>query len=118
MKKILYFATGGGADATSESAAILADDISTIVPLTTTTTLMYYKGAGDAINAIKFGHDNTTTTTGHRVKDISRGIAEAANAGPHINGIVDIVDLDNSVFYPGLSFITSCAVILETSVDF
>jgi hypothetical protein len=118
MKKLLYFSSGAGADATGETAAVAAEDICSIVPLTVTTTLIYYKGPGETINAVKLGHDDTSTTTGHRVKDIAKAIAHAANAGPHINGIVDMVDLDNSVFFNGLSFITACSMLLETSVDF
>tara|TARA_R110000744_G_scaffold27394_1_gene66966 strand:+ start:334 stop:690 length:357 start_codon:yes stop_codon:yes gene_type:complete len=118
MKKLLYFSSGLGADATGETAAVAAEDICSIVPLTVTSTLMYYKGHGNTINAVKFGHDDTSTTTGHRVKDISKAIAHAANAGPHINGIVDVVDFDNSIFFNGLSFITACTMLLETSIDF
>lgn len=118
MKKLLYFSSGAGADATGETAAIAAEDVCSIVPLTTTTTMLYYKGPGESINSLKFAHDNTTTTTGHRVKDISKAVAQAANAGPHTNGIVDMVDLDNSIFFNGLNFITAVSIVLETSVDF
>ena len=40
-------------------------------------------------------------------------MAEAANAGPHIDGMTDIVDLDTSVFLSNLSFVTAVAVDLE-----
>ena len=42
----------------------------------------------------------------------------AANAGPHIDGMTDMVDLDNSVYYGNLSFITALAVTLDATVDF
>ena len=35
------------------------------------------------------------------------------NAGPHTNGVVDIVDLDNSIYYGNLSFITTVAVAFD-----
>ena len=40
MKKLLYFSSGAGADATGETAAIAAEDVCSIVPLTTTTTML------------------------------------------------------------------------------
>ena len=44
-----------------------------------------------------------------REEDISRAVAEACNAGPHAT-MVDMVDLDNSIFYGNLSFITAMAI--------
>ena len=67
---------------------------------------------------IVFTHDNTTTTSGHRCKDIAKAMAQVANAGPHHSGMVDMVDLDNSLFYSNLNFITALTVSLDTTVDF
>ena len=115
MEKYLYFADGNGANLTTEAYTAPASAIAGVVPELTTTTVVYFnKNVGvdnlDSKDAITFTHDNTTNTTGHRVKDIARAIAEAANAGPHVNGVVDVVDLDNSIFYGNLSFVTGISV--------
>ena len=118
MKKLLYFASGGDADATGEAVAVLADNICSIVPLAVGSSMMYFRNTHDTIDSVKFAHDDTTASTSHRDKDIARAIAEAANAGPHIDGMTDMVDLDNSIYYPGLSFITGCTIYLNTTTDF
>jgi|TARA_R110000823_G_scaffold203385_1_gene334283 hypothetical protein len=115
MEKYLYFADGNGANLTTEAYTAPASAIAGVVPELTTTTVVYFnKSVGvdnlESKDAITFTHDNTTNTTGHRVKDIARAIAEAANAGPHVNGVVDVVDLDNSIFYGNLSFVTGISV--------
>ena len=46
-------------------------------------------------------------------KVYNKAIAEASNAGPHIDGMTDMVDLDNSIFYGNLIFITALAVTLD-----
>tara|TARA_R100001377_G_scaffold17264_1_gene8688 strand:+ start:917 stop:1273 length:357 start_codon:yes stop_codon:yes gene_type:complete len=118
MKKFLYFANGNGANASGECVAVLAENIKTIVPVTTTTTAMYYADANGVVDKIVFTHDNKTTTTGHRVRDIAKAIAEASNASAHINGMTDVVDFDNNIFYGNLSFITSLVITLGASIDF
>tara|TARA_R110002074_G_scaffold310146_1_gene480978 strand:- start:46 stop:417 length:372 start_codon:yes stop_codon:yes gene_type:complete len=115
MEKYLYFADGNGANLTTEAYTAPASAIAGVVPELTTTTVVYFnKSVGvdnlESKDAITFTHDNTTNTTGHRVKDIARAIAEAANAGPHVNGVVDVVDLDNSIFYGNLSFVTGVSI--------
>tara|TARA_Y100001938_G_scaffold127357_1_gene180159 strand:- start:70 stop:426 length:357 start_codon:yes stop_codon:yes gene_type:complete len=118
MKKFLYFADGNGANATGESVAVLAENIKSIVPVTVTTTAMYYADLSGSIDKIVFTHDDKTTTSGHRVREIAKAIAECANATAHINGMTDVVDLDNSIYYGNLSFITALAISLGTSLDF
>jgi hypothetical protein len=118
MKKFLYFADGNGADATGEAVTVLADNIKSIVPVTTTTTAMYYSDTDGTIDKIVFTHDNTTTTSGHRVREIAKAIAECANATAHINGMTDVVDIDNKIYYSNLSFITGLAISLSTIIDF
>ena len=118
MEKYLYFATGAGANATKEAYSAPASAIAGIVPESTTTTVIYIrKDAGvdnvEGRDTITLTHDNTTNTTGHRIKDISRAVAEAANAGPHIKGVVDVVDLDRNIFYGNLKFVTGVAVALD-----
>tara|TARA_R110000787_G_scaffold149352_1_gene263270 strand:+ start:988 stop:1359 length:372 start_codon:yes stop_codon:yes gene_type:complete len=118
MEKYLYFATGAGANATKEVYSAPASAITGIVPESTTTTVIYVKkDTGidnvDSRDTITLTHDDTTNTTGHRIKDISRAVAEAANAGPHINGVVDVVDLDNNIFYGNLRFVTGLVVAFD-----
>ena len=114
----MYFADGNGANATGESYIAEADSVAGVYPVTTTTTAVYFKKTGETRDKIVFTHDDTTNGVGHRVRDIGKAIAEAANAGPHIDGMTDMVDLDNSVYYGNLSFITALAVTLDATVDF
>jgi hypothetical protein len=118
MKKFLYFATGGAADGTGQAYTCEAGSIAGLVPtLTTTTDLYITKKSGvdntESRDKIVFTHDNTTNGTGHRVIDIAKALAECSNAGPHTNGMVDVIDLDNSIYYGNLSFITSLVVTLD-----
>ena len=52
------------------------------------------------------------------MREIAKGIAEAANATAHINGMTDVVDIDNKLYYGNLSFITGLAISLGTSYDY
>lgn len=113
MKKFMYLADGNGANASGEAYACEASDVSAIKPETTTSTVLYVNRSDVSKDRIEFTHDNTTATTGHRCREIAKAFAEAANANPHVNGMTDMVDLDNSTFYNGLSFITGVAVTLN-----
>ena len=118
MEKFLYFADGNGANATTEAYTCAASDIVGLIPEARTETVLYISRSNAVDNVegrdkIVFTHDDTTNTTGHRLKDISKAIAECSNASPHVNGMVDVVDLDNNIFYSNLSFITGLAVTLN-----
>ncbi len=113
MEKFMYFADGNGANLSGEAYVAEASMIASIVPVTTTTTAVYFNKTDETKDKIVFTHDNTTNTTGHRVIDIAKALAECANAGPHTNGMVDVIDLDNSIYYGNLSFITGLAVTLN-----
>ncbi len=113
MKKFLYFADGNGAHLTKEAYVAEGGSIASIFPVTITSTAVYFNKTDETKDKIVFTHDNTTNTTGHRVIDIAKALAEASNAGPHVNGMTDVVDLDNSIFYSNLSFITALAVSLD-----
>jgi len=118
MKKFLYFATGGAADGTGQAYTCEAGSIAGLVPTSTITTDLYItKKSGvdntESRDKIVFTHDNTTNSTGHRVKDIAKAIAECANASAHIDGMTDVIDLDNSIYYGNLSFITGVAITLD-----
>ena len=112
MKKFMYFADGNGANATTEAAAYEAGQLVGVKPKTVTTTVAYFMRSADAKDKITFTHDDTTTTSGHRCREIAKALATAANAGPH-EDMVDIVDLDNSIFLSNLSFITGISVALN-----
>jgi len=108
----LYFAGvdggGGAADGTGQAYLGKAENLRGVVPISTTTTGIYFDSGktsvGDdaAMDLITITHANTTTTTGHRVKLIARAIARACNATPHVNGIVDVLDADNDVYFDGI----------------
>ena len=113
MKKFMYFADGNGANLTTEAYIAEAGMIASIVPVTTTTTAVYFNRTDESSDKIVFTHDNTTNGVGHRIKDIAKALAECSNAGPHTNGMTDVVDLDNKIYYGNLSFITALAVTLN-----
>mgnify|MGYP005825038159 CR=1 FL=1 len=114
MEKFLYFNQGSSTTGYSCSA----DQITSVEPETTGTTVMYVNRADGSVDRLTFTHDNTTTTTGHRCQDIAKEIVSAVNAGPHMNGMVDVVDLENSIFLGALSFVTALAVELDTYQDY
>ena len=117
MDTYLYFAGidggGGAADGTGQAYLGKAKNLRGVLPISTTTTGIYFtsgkESIGDdaAVDLITVTHANTTKTTGHRCKDIARAIAQAANASPHVNGIVDVIDVDNSIYFNELKTISS-----------
>ena len=113
MEKFMYFADGNGANLTTEAYIAEAGMVASIVPVTVTTTAVYFNKTDETKDKIVFTHDDTTNGVGHRVRDIAKALAEASNAGPHVDGMTDIVDLDNSIYYGNLSFVTALAVSLN-----
>jgi len=116
MKKFLYFADGNGANLTTEAYCVEGKKFLGCVPGSTVATKAFF---GDAnvdgqLDMIQFVHDNTTNTTGHRCKAIGKAIAEAVNAGPHVNGVTDVVDLDTNNTLD-LSFVTSITILRNNS---
>ena len=114
----MYFADGNGANLSGEAYVAEAGSVAGIYPVTTTTTAVYFRKTDETRDKIVFTHDNTTNGVGHRCRDIGRAIAECSNAGPHVNGMVDVVDLDNNIYYDNLSFITGLAISLDVTPDF
>ena len=112
MDTYLYFAGidggGGAADGTGQAYLGKAKNLRGVLPISTTTTGIYFtsgkESVGDdaAVDLITITHADTTQTTGHRCKLIARAVARAANATPHVNGIVDVLDHDNNIFYDGI----------------
>ena len=117
MKKFLYFASGAGANSTEEAYVAEADMIASIVPQTVLKTSVYFNKTDNTKDKIVFTHDDTTNTRGHRCWEIGKALAEAANAGPHTNGMVDVVDLDNNIFYGNLHFVTAIEIQLNAGHD-
>ena len=113
MKKFMYFADGNGANATTEAYAPEAGQLCGVKPVSVTTTVAYFMRSADAKDKIVFTHDDTTTTSGHRCREIAKALVEAANASPHVNGMTDVIDLDNSIYLSNLSFVTGIAVTLN-----
>ena len=109
----MYFADGNGANLKKEAYVAEAGSIASIIPDSITTTAVYFNKTDETKDKIVFTHDDTAVTTGHRIIDIAKALAEASNAGPHVNGMIDIVDLDNKIYYGNLSFITALAVTLD-----
>ena len=117
MDTYLYFAGvdggGGAADGTGQAYLGKAKNLRGVLPISVTTTGIYFdsgrEGVGDnaAVDLITITHADTTTSTGHRCKLIARACAYAANATPHVNGIVDVLDHDNTIFYDGIQDISS-----------
>ena len=109
MDTYLYFAGedggGGAADGTGQAYLGKAKNLRGVLPISVTTTGIYFNSGkesiGDdaAVDLITITHADTTQTTGHRCKLIARAVARAANATPHVNGIVDVLDHDNNIFY-------------------
>mgnify|MGYP003124128193 CR=1 FL=1 len=119
-EKFLYFAGidggAGAADATLDAGLFHSSRFAGVAPITTTTTGIYFQSgmynthqAGGAGDVITVTHANTTTTTGHRCKIIAQTMARALNAGPHVNGTVDVLDVDNDIYYDGFADIRNDA---------
>ena len=111
--RYLYFAEGGGANATTEAALYPAENFLGVEPETATTTRIYFKSpinndtAGGAVKGdfIEVTHADThATAAGHRFRVIAQAMAEACNAGPHADGkSITIIDVDNSVYFGGIA---------------
>ena len=114
----MYFADGAGADASGEAYTPEGKQLFSVVPTLVTTTTAWFQTTDSGMDKIVFTHDDTTATTGHRVREIAKALAECRNATAHINGMTDVVDLDNNIFYSNLDFITSLAITLGTTADF
>tara|TARA_R100000234_G_C4989987_1_gene175058 strand:- start:48 stop:404 length:357 start_codon:yes stop_codon:yes gene_type:complete len=116
MKKFLYFSTGDGANLTAESYVCEASQIKGIFPVTTTTTGMMVHKSDENMDKLTFTHDNRTATFGHRCQDIAKAIGAAANSNPHTDGMVDVLDLDNSVtINNSLGFVTGLDIQLNSN---
>ena len=114
MEKYVYFAGinggGGGADASADAACFPVSRFAGVSPLTVTTTGIYFRSAMDNIDdsggagdIITVTHADTSASTGHRCKLIAAAMGRAMNAHPHTNGMVDVCDVDNDIYFDGFA---------------
>ena len=104
MEHYLYFAEGGGANATTEASMFKASRFVGVEPITATTTGIYFEspmgdgdGGGGAGDLITVTHADTHATANsyHRAKLIAEAMVEACNAGPHAAGsVISVIDMD------------------------
>jgi len=109
--RYLYFAEGGGANATTEAAMYPVSSFCGCEPQTATTTRIYFKSpinnsdvshVGDYIEVTHA--DTHDTAAGHRFRVIAQAMAEACNNHPHSDGkSISIIDVDNGVYYGGIA---------------
>lgn len=115
---LLYFAGinggGGGADAELDAGLFRARDFACVVPVEATKTAIIFKAddgadAGDdrKIDAVIVTHTDRTVTFGHRARQIAEAMCHAVNAGPHVNGMVDVVDVDNDIYFSNFEDVSS-----------
>jgi len=125
LQNYLYFSTGDGVNATAEVACIPCSKIRGVFPdgnVTGVKTTIAYEGTtNDTASGTHVGefvavtHSNNTSTgntQGHDAFNISRAIAEACNSGPHTNGPITIIDLDNNIYYDSLNYLRN-----DTNLD-
>ena len=120
MEHYLYFAEGGGADATTEAVCYPASRFVGVEPISATTTGIYFEspvgdvdGGGGAGDLITVTHADTHDTAGsyHRAKLIAEAMAEAVNrTGPSVEGkMTSIIDADNDVYFGEIATIVNDA---------
>tara|TARA_Y100000361_G_C10888554_1_gene202904 strand:- start:57 stop:449 length:393 start_codon:yes stop_codon:yes gene_type:complete len=120
MEHYLYFAEGGGADATTEAVCYPASKFVGVEPISATTTGIYFEspvgdvdGGGGAGDLITVTHADTHDTAGsyHRAKLIAEAMAEAVNrTGPSVEGkMTSIIDADNDVYFGEIATIVNDA---------
>ena len=123
MEHYLYFAEGGGADASTEAVCYRASRFTGVEPITATTTGIYFEsprndldeggGVGDLITVT---HADTTGSAGiyHHAKLIAEEMAEVLNSGPHANGkTTSVIDLDNSIYFGRLATIGITGIVVS-----
>ena len=113
MEHYLYFAEGGGANATTEASMFKASRFVGVEPITGTTTGIYFKSpvgdvdatAGDLIT-VTHANTHATANSYHRSKLIAEAMVEACNAGPHVAGsVISIIDMDTGKHFGAIDTI-------------
>ena len=115
MEHYLYFAEGGGADATTEAVCYPASRFVGVEPITATTTGIYFEGplgdvdgGGGAGDLITVTHADTHATAGsyHRAKLIAEAMVEAVNQGPNARGkMTSVIDMDTGNHFGAIATI-------------
>ena len=111
LQNYLYFSTGDGANASAKVACVPCSKVTGVFPdgnITGVKTTISFEGptnVQDRGEYIAVTHSNNSGSTGHDTLNISRAIAEACNSGPHTNGPITIIDLDNNIFYDSLNYL-------------
>jgi len=115
QERFLYFADGGAADGTLQGYTNTASNFRGVNPLAVNTTAIYFNAAhledndSPSVDRILVTHSDTTQTTGHRCKVIAKAMAESCNASLNTSGVIDVIDVDNSTYYPGIDKIQNDA---------
>tara|TARA_Y100000361_G_C10893008_1_gene205108 strand:+ start:118 stop:510 length:393 start_codon:yes stop_codon:yes gene_type:complete len=115
LQNYLYFSTGDGVNATAEVACIPCSKIRGVFPdgnvSGVKTTIAYEGTTNDTASGTHVGefvavtHSNNSGSTGHDARNIARAVSEACNSGPHTNGPITIIDLDNNIYYDSLNYL-------------
>tara|TARA_R100001510_G_C7483012_1_gene94173 strand:- start:50 stop:418 length:369 start_codon:yes stop_codon:yes gene_type:complete len=116
MKKFLYFASGGGADAAADNMVVPADNVIGINATAANTCNLYFKNP-----RILEGTDGDSTKnyveltyTSGKYKEVCEAITGAIGSASAINApMIVVADDDNSVYVS--SHISSC--IIKTADD-
>ena len=115
MEHYLYFAEGGGADASTEAVCYPASKFVGVEPISATTTGIYFESSvcdlgvgGGAGELITVTHADTHATAGsyHRSKLIAEAMCEAVNQGPNARGkMTSIIDMDTGTHFGAIATI-------------
>tara|TARA_R100000734_G_C3252482_1_gene53605 strand:+ start:212 stop:604 length:393 start_codon:yes stop_codon:yes gene_type:complete len=115
LQNYLYFSTGDGANGSAEAACIPCSKIRGVFPdgnVDGVKTTIAYEGTTNDVSSgthvgeyVAITHSDNTGGTGHDVINISRAIAEACNAGPHVQEPITIIDIDNDIYYDSLNYL-------------
>jgi len=126
MEHYLYFAEGGGANATTEASMFKASRFVGVEPITATTTGIYFKSpvgdvdatAGDLIT-VTHADTHATASSYHRSKLIAEAMVEACNAGPHVAGsVISVIDMDTGKHFGAIDTIKGDASFgIATTLD-
>ena len=114
----LFFADDGGYDQTGDCGMYAASKFLGASAANATTTNLHFEGAtgvGDASELVVLTHADGTVTTGHKVLDLGRALAELLTAHPHSKGkIINVVDLTSGVKAKGFTGVTGVAITIDS----
>ena len=114
----LFFADAGSYDQTGDCGMYAASKFLGASAANATTTDLFFEGAtgvGDAAEKITLTHSDGTTTTGHKVKDLGKALAELLTAHPYGGGkLIDVVDLTSGAKAKGFEDVTGVAITIDS----